>query len=65
MAKKYKRLTIKQLRAYPGFENHTDEEAEKIIETLETLAIIFCKLFQKHQQEKAKVTGTDISGNSL
>lgn len=35
-----KRLTPDKLRSFPGLEHHTDEEAEKIIDTLERFARI-------------------------
>jgi hypothetical protein len=30
----YKRLSIEELKAFPGFENHTDEMANETIATL-------------------------------
>ena len=45
--KKHKRLSIEELRSYPGFENFTEEELEREIKTLETLSILFYELFMK------------------
>jgi hypothetical protein len=36
-----KRLSIDELKSYPGFENYTDEMAEEIIASLEGLFILF------------------------
>lgn len=47
--KKHKRLSIEELRSFPGFENFTEEEAEREIRTLETLSILFYELFMKCQ----------------
>jgi hypothetical protein len=43
----YKRLSIEELRSFSGFENYTDEMAEKTIKDLETLSILFYELYQK------------------
>lgn len=48
----YKRLSIEELRSFPGFENYTDEMAQETIKTLETLSILFYELHQKSLQEK-------------
>ena len=48
--KGFKRLTIAELKKCKGFENYSDEEAEKTIETLVTLSILFFELHAKHQQ---------------
>lgn len=47
--KKHKRLSIDELRRYPGFENFTEEEAEKTIKTLESLSILLYELFMKEK----------------
>lgn len=43
----YRRLTIEQLKQFPGYENVSDTEAEKIIDALERYAIITLQLYQK------------------
>jgi hypothetical protein len=48
--RKRKRLTIEQLRNCKGFENYSDEQAEKTIVTLEKLSILFYELYMKEQQ---------------
>lgn len=50
-----KRLTIEELRAFPGFENYTDEMAEETIKTLEKLSILFYDLHQKAILEKERL----------
>lgn len=52
MTKKHKRLTIEVLRAYPGFENFSDEKAEETIKDLEKLSILLYELYHKELQEK-------------
>ncbi len=47
--KKHKRLSIEELRSFPGFENFTEEELEREIKTLETLSILFYELFMKEK----------------
>lgn len=47
-----KRLSIDELKSYPGFENYTDEMAEETISSLETLSILFYEHYQKTIQEK-------------
>ncbi len=51
-----KRLTIEEPRAFPGFENYTDEMAEETIASLEKLSILFYDLHQKsiHEKERLK-----------
>ena len=53
--KKHKRLSIEELRSFPGFENYTDEEAEREIKTLETLSILFYELFMKAKLNEENV----------
>lgn len=48
----HKRLSIEELKAFPGFENYTDEMAEETIKTLETLSVLFYELYQKSLIEK-------------
>lgn len=52
--KKHKRLSIEELRSFPGLENFTEEEAEDVIKTLETLSILLYELFMKVKQENVK-----------
>lgn len=52
--KKHKRLSIEELRSFPGFENFTEEEAEREIQTLETLSILFYELFMKAKLTEVK-----------
>ena len=52
--KKHKRLSIEELRSFPGLENFTEEEAEEVIKTLETLSILLYELFMKVKQENVK-----------
>jgi len=47
--KKHKRLSIEELRSFPGFENFTEEELEKEIKIIETLSILFYELFMKEK----------------
>lgn len=51
----HKRLTIEELRAFPGFENYTDEMAEETIASLEALSILFYELHQKSIQQKQRL----------
>ena len=51
MNKKHKQLTCDELRAFPGFENYTDEMAKETIASLESLSILFYELHQKALQE--------------
>ena len=53
--KKHKRLTIDELRAFPGFEKYTDEQAEATIKTLETLSILFYELYMKKKCSERKL----------
>jgi hypothetical protein len=52
--KKHKRLSIEELRSFPGFENFTQEEAEKAIKTLEALSILLYELFMKAKLAEVK-----------
>ncbi len=53
--KVHKRLTITQLRNCKGFENYSDEQAEKTISTLETLSILFYEIYMKQKQRVKKL----------
>ena len=50
-----KRLSIAELKSYPGFENYTDEMAEETIASLEALSILFYEHYQKSIQKKEKL----------
>lgn len=52
--KKHKKLSIDELRSFPGFENVGDEEAEQVIKTLENLSILYYELFMKEVSEEVK-----------
>lgn len=52
--KKHKRLSIEELRSFPGFENFTEEEAEREIKIIETLSILFYELFMKEKLNNVK-----------
>lgn len=54
MNEKSKRLTCDELRAFPGFENYTDEMAKETIASLESLSILFYELHQKSILEKER-----------
>ena len=54
-SKPKKRLSIAELKSYPGFENYTDEMAEETIASLEALSILFYELYQKSIQQKEKL----------
>lgn len=51
-SKPKKRLSIAELKSYPGFKNYTDEMAEETIASLETLSILFYEHYQKSIQQK-------------
>ena len=53
--KKHKRLSIEELRNFPGFKKHTDEEAEREIKILKTLSILFYELFMKAKMNEKNV----------
>jgi len=54
-SKPKKRLSIVELKSYPGFENFTDEMAEEAIDSLETLSILFYEHYQKTIKEKERL----------
>ena len=54
-SKPKKRLSIDELKSYPGFENYTDEMAEETISSLETLSILFYEHYQKTIKEKERL----------
>ena len=53
-SKPKKRLSIAELKSYPGFENYTDEMAEETIASLEALSILFYEYYQKSIQQKER-----------
>lgn len=53
--KSKKRLSIDELKSYPGFENYTDEMAEETIASLEALSILFYEHYQKTIKEKERL----------
>ncbi len=55
MSKDLKRLTVEELKTYPGLENLTDEQAKEAIDTIETFSII---MFHIHNNQKLKQDGT-------
>ncbi len=54
-SKPKKRLNIEELKSYPGLENYTDEMAEEVIASLETLSILFYEHYQKTIQDKERL----------
>ena len=54
-SKPKKRLSIAELKSYPGFENYTDEMAEETIASLEALSILFYEYYQKSIQQKERL----------
>jgi hypothetical protein len=50
-----KRLSIDELKSYPGFKNYTDEMAKETIASLEALYILFYKLHPKSIAEKERL----------
>jgi hypothetical protein len=59
-SKPKKRLSIDELKSYPGFENFTDEMAEETIASLEALSILFYELHQKSIKEKVRLKSFSI-----
>lgn len=55
MKKGHRRLTFEELRAFPGFENYTDEMTEETVASLEALSILFYEHYQKTIQEKDRL----------
>ena len=55
-SKPKKRLSIEELKSYPGFENYTDEMAEETIASLEALSILFYELHKKSLKVKSQIT---------
>ncbi|MGE0567311.1 MAG: hypothetical protein AB7O73_05125 [Bacteroidia bacterium] len=49
-----KRLSIDELKSYPGFENYTDEMAEETIASLEALSILFYEHYQKKNSREGE-----------
>ena len=60
-----KRLSIEELKSYPGFENYTDEMAEETIASLQALSILFYEHYQKTIQEKERLKVFSIKENEL
>jgi len=54
-SKPKKRLSIAELKSYPGFENYTNEMAEETIASLEALSILFYEHYQKPIQQKERL----------
>lgn len=54
-SKPKKRLSIAELKSYPGFENYTDKMAEETIVSLEALSILFYEHYQKSLQQKERL----------
>lgn len=54
-SKPKKRLSIDELKSYPGFENCTDEIAEETIASLEALSILFFLALSKNNQRERKI----------
>lgn len=54
-SKPKKRLSIEELKSYPGFENYTDEMAEETIASLEALSILFYEHYQKTMKQKERL----------
>ncbi len=54
-SKPKKRLSIDELKSYPGFENYTDKMAEETIASLAALSILFYEHSQKTIQEKERL----------
>ncbi|MDO9001332.1 MAG: hypothetical protein Q7W45_16320 [Bacteroidota bacterium] len=59
-SKSKKRLSIDELKSYPGFENYTDEMAEETIASLEALSILFYEYYQKTIQEKERLKNISL-----
>lgn len=54
-SKPKKRLSIAELKSYPGFENFTDKMAEETIASLEALSILFYEHYKKTIKEKERL----------
>lgn len=50
VGKKTSRCTPEELRRYEGFENYNDEEAERVIDTVERLAHILLLVVKENFQ---------------
>jgi len=53
------KLTVEELRKYPGNENLTDQELEQQSNTLLELSLILYDIYQKEQSEKEKENPED------
>ena len=59
--RKSSKLTIEELRKYPGNENLTDEELEQQSNTLFELSLILYGLYHADQESTNKADALDIS----
>jgi hypothetical protein len=50
--KKYKRMSVLELKAFKGLEEISEEKAGEIIESLEQFAIIMFNLYQKLKSDE-------------
>jgi hypothetical protein len=50
------RLTIDELRVFPGYENISDEEGERIINEIERFSKIMLTIFNRSNNEEANDT---------
>ncbi|MDO8999707.1 MAG: hypothetical protein Q7W45_08080 [Bacteroidota bacterium] len=64
-SKPKKRLSIAELKSYPGFENYADEMAEETNASLEALSILFYEHYQKTIKEKEGLKVFSIKENEL
>jgi hypothetical protein len=48
-SKGHKLLTVDRLKQFPGLENLSDEDAKKVIESLEKLSLILFSYLQKYR----------------
>ena len=63
--KKHKKLSIEELKSFPGFESFTEEEAESAINNLESLSILFYELFMKCKFHEAAKKQDDLMKEKL
>ena len=49
---KERKFTIEKLRTYEGYENLTDEQAEKVLQSYDLFSKILFNNFQKHVLKK-------------
>lgn len=60
IGKKFRRLTVDELRTYKGFENYSDEQAEQTIQTLVNLSLIFFEAFKKKMEQEEKALSETV-----